>query len=77
MATISLPAPSPSPAVAEGKGKKRVRDLTDKVAADRDRPRSSTTPPGRTPPADARRFAPEMIIQCVEAAVEAGTSTPA
>ena len=59
-------------AVAEGKGKKRVRDLTDKVAADRGNAEIFDAARKNAARKMRGRFAPEMIIQCVEAAVEAG-----
>ena len=59
-------------AVAEGKGKKRIRD--DASVVEQDRGNTEIFEAARKNAARRMRgrFAPEMIIQCVEAAVESG-----
>ncbi len=59
-------------AVAEGKGKKRIRDDASIVAQDRGKPEIFEAARKNAARRMRGRFAPEMIIQCVEAAVESG-----
>ncbi|MDZ7827889.1 MAG: 3-hydroxyacyl-CoA dehydrogenase NAD-binding domain-containing protein [Gammaproteobacteria bacterium] len=59
-------------AVAEGKGKKRVRDDDSVVKQDRGNTEIFEAARKNAARKMRGRFAPEMIIQCVEAAVETG-----
>jgi 3-hydroxyacyl-CoA dehydrogenase len=59
-------------AVAEGKGKKRVRDDDSVVKKDRGNTEVFEAARKNSARKMRGRFAPEMIIQCVEAAVETG-----
>ena len=59
-------------AVADGKGKKRIRDDASVVEQDRGKPEIFEEARKMAARKMRGRFAPEMIIQCVEAAVETG-----
>ncbi|MEE4360896.1 MAG: 3-hydroxyacyl-CoA dehydrogenase NAD-binding domain-containing protein [Pseudomonadales bacterium] len=59
-------------AVADGKGKKRIRDDDSVVRADRGNTEIFESARKDAARKMRGRFAPEMIIQCVEAAVESG-----
>jgi 3-hydroxyacyl-CoA dehydrogenase len=58
--------------VADGGKIRRIRDESDIVAADRDRPELFDAARKNAARRMRKRFAPEMIIQCVEAAVNVG-----
>ena len=58
--------------IADGGKVRRIRDEIDIVVADRDRPEIFEAARKNAARRMRKRFAPEMIIQCVEAAVNAG-----
>ncbi len=58
--------------IAKGSPVRRVRDEEDKVIADRDNPEIFDAARKTAARKMRKRFAPEMIVQCVEAAVNLG-----
>lgn len=58
--------------IAQGSPVRRIRDESDVVARDRDRPEIFEAARKNSARRMRKRFAPEMIIQCVEAAVNVG-----
>jgi 3-hydroxyacyl-CoA dehydrogenase len=58
--------------VAQGSPIRRIRDESEVVARDRDRPEIFDAARQKSARRMRKRFAPEMIIQCVEAAVNVG-----
>ncbi len=58
--------------VVDGGAVRRIRDESSIVAADRDRPEIFDTARKQAARRMRKRFAPEMIVQCVEAAVNVG-----
>jgi len=58
--------------IAQGGPVRRIRDENDKLAADRDNPELFENARKESARRMRKRFAPEMIIQCVEAAVNLG-----